>query len=125
MVMALGAAQFMERSKIENKILIHRSFPFRLELLHLFSSGSPMRTSSCSTTELAGSPWPTRARTPMDLSSSSRYIVALEVVPDVEPILFLISYSSSQVKKTSWLDGRHVVFGKVVKGMDVVRAVSC
>ena len=61
----------------------------------------------------------------MDLSSSSRYIVALEVVQDVEPILFLISYSSPQVKKTSWLDGRHVVFGKVVKGMDVVRAVSC
>ena len=49
------------------------------------------------------------------------------MVHDVEPILFLISYSDSspQVKKTSWLDGRHVVFGKVVKGMDVVRAVSC
>merc|ERR1712012_554129 len=31
-----------------------------------------VRTSSCSTTEPAGSPWPTRARTPMDLSSSSR-----------------------------------------------------
>merc|ERR1712213_25041 len=28
------------------------------------------------------------------------------------------------VKKTSWLDGRNVVFGKVVKGMDVVRAVE-
>ena len=48
----------------------------------------------------------------------------MEVVLGVEAILFLISYSSLQVKKTSWLDGRHVVFGKVVKGMDVVRAVS-
>lgn len=28
------------------------------------------------------------------------------------------------VKKTSWLDGRHVVFGKVVKGMDVIRKVE-
>ena len=52
------------------------------------------------------------------------HLVALEVVLGVELILFLIFYSSPQVKKTSWLDGRHVVFGKVVKGMDVVRAVS-
>merc|ERR1711892_806531 len=27
-------------------------------------------------------------------------------------------------KKTSWLDGKHVVFGKIVKGMSVVRAVE-
>merc|ERR1712216_140159 len=26
--------------------------------------------------------------------------------------------------KTSWLDGRHVVFGKIVDGMDVVQAVE-
>lgn len=28
------------------------------------------------------------------------------------------------VKKTSWLDGRHVVFGKVIKGMKVVEEVE-
>lgn len=37
---------------------------------------------------------------------------------------FLGSQFFITVKQTSWLDGRHVVFGKVLKGMSVIKKVE-
>ena len=76
-----------------------------------------MRTSRRSTPLLASSRWPTLA--PTVRSSRAGIFATCSLLSSANGSQFFIT-----TVVTSWLDGKHVVFGKVVEGMDVVKAME-
>ena len=56
------------------------------------------------------------------------YVSWVRSLPSPLPFHYTLTHAHTHIHtysvQTEWLDGKHVVFGKVVKGLDTVRAME-